>query len=501
MNRDEQRDRDAETQDPPTCREQRHVHVVEHEDLIAQHREAIEILGTLLMRDRRNRREQRRDVRLERDRHLVAEAALHARADGLRGTRSRWRTRRAPAAATRTRLQSPCSTPSPSSLNQSASSASGSAASSASVNAATISAGSWLVAELAQPPHRRERRRQGVALRGVVRRGRHSCLPFLVFAAEALRLQIEHRPVAAVERHQLVVRAELDDLAVLEHADPIGVAHGREAVRDQDGRAVPRRGQEALEDLRLAAHVELRGRLVEQHDAGAHRHRAERARQRDALPLAAREIGAALVAARQNGVEAREVRGARGVERLEHDVVGRSAGRDVVAQRQLEADEVLEHRGQARSPRDQIELAQVDAVDFDRAVLRVVQPAQQLGQRRLAGAVLPDDRQRRTGGNREVEAVEHRGAAGIGKRHVAEADLACRQAVGRSSSGGELAGGRHRRLQTPDGSHRRRSAVQRPVEPAECDQRRADRALRVDRPARRGRCGRPRPPTPAPRAR
>ena len=34
-------------------------------------------------------------------------------------------------------------------------------------------------------------------------------------------------------------------------------------------------------------------------------------------------------------------------------------------------------------------------------------PAQQLGERRLAGAVLPDDGERRAGGNREIEVLEH----------------------------------------------------------------------------------------------
>ena len=80
-------------------------------------------------------------------------------------------------------------------------------------------------------------------------------------------------------------------------------------------------------------------------------HRAQRARQRDALPLAAGEVGAAVVAARQHGVELGEIRRARRVERRAHDVVGRAGRRDVVAQRQLEADEVLEHGGDARAPR------------------------------------------------------------------------------------------------------------------------------------------------------
>src|SRR5690349_9899912 len=86
---------------------------------------------------------------------------------------------------------------------------------------------------------------------------------------EALRLQIEHGAVAAADRHELVVRAELDDAAVLEHADAIGVANGGEAVRDKDGGAVAGGGEEAVEDFGFAAHVELGGGLIEQHDSRA----------------------------------------------------------------------------------------------------------------------------------------------------------------------------------------------------------------------------------------
>ena len=83
--------------------------------------------------------------------------------------------------------------------------------------------------------------------------------------------------------------------------------------------------QDAVEDLRLAAHVELRGRLVEQHDAGAEPHRAQRARQRDALPLPAGQVGAALVAAGQHRVEVGEVGRAGRLERRANHVVGRAA--------------------------------------------------------------------------------------------------------------------------------------------------------------------------------
>ena len=85
------------------------------------------------------------------------------------------------------------------------------------------------------------------------------------------------------------------------------------------------------------------------------------------------------------------------------------------------------------------------------------------------------------GRDREVEAVEHRRAARVGEGHVAEADLARRHAARPARSpAGQRAGRGHRRLEAQHGGDRRRRAVERPVEPAERDQRRADRALGVD---------------------
>src|SRR5688500_5075631 len=48
------------------------------------------------------------------------------------------------------------------------------------------------------------------------------------------RLQREHVRVRAAERHELVVRAPLHDLAVVDHHDVVGSAHRREPVRDHD---------------------------------------------------------------------------------------------------------------------------------------------------------------------------------------------------------------------------------------------------------------------------
>ncbi len=81
MNRRQQRHGHGQPQDPPERGKKRHVHVVQHEDLIAEHGQAIEIFRPFLMRDGRDGCLQPRHVRFERDGHPVAEAALHARAD------------------------------------------------------------------------------------------------------------------------------------------------------------------------------------------------------------------------------------------------------------------------------------------------------------------------------------------------------------------------------------------------------------------------------------
>ena len=81
-------------------------------------------------------------------------------------------------------------------------------------------------------------------------------------------------------------------------------------MRDEDRGDGARGAQDALEDLRLAAHVELSGRLVEEHEAGARMRGGESARERDAPPLPAREIGTARIRAREHAVEIGEARGA-----------------------------------------------------------------------------------------------------------------------------------------------------------------------------------------------
>src|SRR5690348_10202388 len=127
------------------------------------------------------------------------------------------------------RLVSCAVTPSASSLSHSASSVSGNAANNESRNADHINAGS------SSNPSRQSRHIDESAggkssfgflpLREDVMR--HA---LLVGLAESLRLKIEHRAIPSVARHELVVRSELHDLSVLEHADAIGEAHGRKPM-------------------------------------------------------------------------------------------------------------------------------------------------------------------------------------------------------------------------------------------------------------------------------
>ena len=65
--------------------------MIEHEHLIAQHGEPVEVIGTLVMGDGHQRCLQTGDVRFERDGDLVAEAPLHPGADRAEEPRCRGR--------------------------------------------------------------------------------------------------------------------------------------------------------------------------------------------------------------------------------------------------------------------------------------------------------------------------------------------------------------------------------------------------------------------------
>src|SRR5437899_2740381 len=101
---------------------------------------------------------------------------------------------------------------------------------------------------------------------------------FLYIAFKSGGLQLEHGSVAAAGCHQLLVSAQFSNPAVLEHADAVGMAHRREAVRDQNRGGVTRGGEDTIENFGFTANVELGGRLIQQHQPGAEAYRAKCAR-------------------------------------------------------------------------------------------------------------------------------------------------------------------------------------------------------------------------------
>src|SRR6185503_19444707 len=99
--------------------------------------------------------------------------------------------------------------------------------------------------------------------------------------AIARRLHLKELRIEPTALDELLVRALLDDGAVLQHHDAIRHAHRRETVRDENRHPPTDELREAQEDLVLRARVERRRRFVENEQLRiAH----VRARQRDLLP-------------------------------------------------------------------------------------------------------------------------------------------------------------------------------------------------------------------------
>src|ERR687897_2833307 len=111
-----------------------------------------------------------------------------------------------------------------------------------------------------------------------------------LIALEVVLLVVQ-LPVAAVQREQLVVRAALDDLSMLEDENLIGAADRGQPVRDHERRPSMAQAAEAVLNHRLALAVEAGGRLVEDQDG---RVSEDCARDGDALTLAAGQLHTAL---------------------------------------------------------------------------------------------------------------------------------------------------------------------------------------------------------------
>ncbi len=187
--------------------------------------------------------------------------------------------------------------------------------------------------------------------------------------------------------------AALDNAAAVDHQQLVGLAHGGQAVGDDErGAAGQRLAQRALHG-RLGLGVEVGRRLVEHHDVGRLEHEAG---QGDALLLAAREAVAALADHRVEAVgqladEVAHLGLGHGVEDL--GLGGLGAGvQEVGPQRVVEEVRVLGHHADDVAHRGHGGVAHVDAAEPHRARRHVVEAGDQHGDGGLAGAGRADER-------------------------------------------------------------------------------------------------------------
>ena len=207
----------------------------------------------------------------------------------------------------------------------------------------------------------------------------------------------------------------LDDAAEIHDSDPAcHVAHNGEVVADEQigqAEAILQVAHE-IQDLRLHRHVEGRGRLVADNEL---RIRRERARNRDALALAAGEFMRVLLAVRRMEADqgqqlADAIRDLlfpldqpEGPDRLGHDTVHLPAGIEAgigILEDHLDAPPQALALGQSSLARHG------DAVDHHFAVRGRQQSHDHAGDRGLARAGLADERKGFPFGNGEGDSVD-----------------------------------------------------------------------------------------------
>ena len=220
----------------------------------------------------------------------------------------------------------------------------------------------------------------------------------------------QQRGEAAIVGGKLVEPAGFDDAALVHEDDAVGVAHGGEPVRDDEGGAAIAQLVDRQLDALLGFDVERAGRFVEHQDR---RILEDRAGDGDALALAAGKLRAALA---DHRIVARAFRQDEVVRRGRHRggvnamIVGvGAADADVLFDGAVEQPRILEDAGDRLAQRPARDRARIDAVDQDAPLMRVVDALQQVDERRLAGARRTDDRNRLAGIDLERNVRRRRG--------------------------------------------------------------------------------------------
>src|SRR5438034_664070 len=198
-----------------------------------------------------------------------------------------------------------------------------------------------------------------------------------------------------------------DDAAVAQRDPPVGVRGECRVVRDEHERAAPLavECEEELDDRGTRRRVEVARRLVGEQQRRCPR---DRARQRHALLLTARELHGIVMTALaesdlvQQGERARAHVRRTGELEGDRDVLGGGERRDQVVRLEDEADAV------APEPRERVfaEPRQAHAIDRNRTARRCIEAGDEPEQRRLAAARRPGDRHALAARDVEAHAVE-----------------------------------------------------------------------------------------------
>src|ERR1700723_1934892 len=220
--------------------------------------------------------------------------------------------------------------------------------------------------------------------------------------------------------------AAFDDTAFLEHQYLVRHAYRREPMRNDYGDAIARQLAKMLEHFRFSPRVDGRGRLIEDQDVRLVAH--EGAGQGDFLPLTARQFAAVLEPLAQLGVIAR----GQVLHEFGRQTLGRGAApaplivegayvarTDILAHHHLVAGEILKDDADSLAQCGLVPLLEIEPIQQDPPPGGPVQAGEQLDQRGLARAVLPDQRQTLAGPYVQLDARERGGApAGIDEPDV-----------------------------------------------------------------------------------
>ena len=233
---------------------------------------------------------------------------------------------------------------------------------------------------------------------------------------------LPERGIRAFLLDELVVRAELGELAVLDDGDAVGVVRGLQPVRDRDDRPSFEHGGQRTLQMACGARVEEGRRLVEDERVRVGEHEPG---ERDLLLLGRRQREATGADHRLQPVRERLCPRPRvhRLERREQFLVGRSNARkpQVVGQRADEDVLLLRHQRDLAPQRLQVEIDEAHVTHLDPSRARRMDAREQAPQRRLPRPRRSDDGDPLAGLEVEVEAVQHVAPVDVGVTDVRRA--------------------------------------------------------------------------------